>query len=165
VQEMIGIGFPFYASEAAARVGLRHNLWTRLALQFPILASVIVPVVWRAGRLAPGVLSRNATIYTGDMAKDALRARYRSFRSSLFHCMVHYRLQDPLRASGGMRRLFIHGADDQWASTDVVREALSPYPLSDLRVIEHAPHNLAVAEPEPTAALILDHVNSGAHPA
>jgi pimeloyl-ACP methyl ester carboxylesterase len=99
------------------------------------------------------------------MAKDALRARYQSFRSSLLYCMVHYRLQDPLRASGGVRRLFIHGGDDQWASIDVVREALRPYPLSDLQEIEHAPHNLAVAEPERTATLILDHVNSGAHPA
>jgi pimeloyl-ACP methyl ester carboxylesterase len=164
VQEMVGIGFPYYPSEAAARIGLRHNLWTRLALQFPVLAGIIVPVVWWAGRLAPGVLSRNATIYTGDMAKDALRARYQSFRSSLLHCMVHYRLEDPLRASGEMRRLFIHGGDDQWASTDVVREALRPYAHTDFRVIEHAPHNLAVADPAPTAALILDHVGSGARP-
>jgi pimeloyl-ACP methyl ester carboxylesterase len=162
VQEMIGIGFPFYPSEAAARVGLRHNLWTRLALQFPILASVTVPMVWRAGRLAPGVLSRNATIYTGDMAKDALRARYQSFRSSLLNCMVRYRLQEPLRASGGVRRLFIHGGDDQWAPPDVVREALRPFALSDLEVIAHAPHNLAVAEPARTAELIRNHVGSGA---
>jgi pimeloyl-ACP methyl ester carboxylesterase len=160
----VGIGFPFYPSEAAARIGLRHNLWTRLALQFPVLAGIVVPVLWRAGRLAPGVLSRNATIYTGDMAKDALRARYQSFRSSLLYCMVHYRLQDPLRASGEMRRLFIHGGDDQWASTDVVREALRPYARTDFRVIEHAPHNLAVADPTRTAALILDHVGSVAHP-
>jgi pimeloyl-ACP methyl ester carboxylesterase len=161
---MVGIGFPFYPSEAAARIGLRHNPWTRLALQFPVLAGVIVPVAWRAGRLAPGALSRNATIYTGDMAKDALRARYQSFRSSLLHCMVHYRLGDPLRASGEMRRLFIHGGDDQWAATDVVREALWPFPRTDFRVIERAPHNLAVAEPARTAALILDHVGSVARP-
>jgi pimeloyl-ACP methyl ester carboxylesterase len=159
-QAMIGIGFPFYPSEAAARIGLRHNLWTRLALQFPVLASVTVPLVWWVGRLAPGVLSRNATIYTGDMAKDALRARYQSFRSSLLHCMVYYRLQEPLRASGSRRRLFIHGSDDQWASTEVVREALSPYALSALRVIDDAPHNLAVADPERTAALILEHMGS-----
>jgi pimeloyl-ACP methyl ester carboxylesterase len=159
VQAMIGIGFPFYPSEESARVGLRHNLWTRLALQFPVLASVVVPLVWWAGRLAPGVLSRNATIYTGDMAKDALRARYQSFRSSLLHCMVHYRLQEPLRASGSARRLFIHGGDDQWASADVVRQALGPYERTELRIIEGAPHNLAVAEPDRTAALILQHVD------
>lgn len=164
VQEMVGIGFPFYPSEAAARIGLRHNLWTRLALQFPVLAGVIVPVAWWAGRLAPGVLSRNATIYTGDMAKDALRARYQSFRSSLLYCMVHYRLQDPLRVSGGVRRLFVHGGNDQWATADAVREALRPYVHTDFRVIEHAPHNLVVAEPARTAALILDHVGSVARP-
>jgi pimeloyl-ACP methyl ester carboxylesterase len=164
VREMVGIGFPFYPTEAAARIGLRHNPWTRLAIQFPVLANVAVPVVWWAGRLAPGVVSRNATIYTGDMAKDALRARYGSFRSTLLHCMVDYRLQEPLRATGARRRLFIHGGDDQWASTAVVREALRPYPLSGLLVIEHAPHNLAVADPAGTAALILDYLGPSARP-
>jgi pimeloyl-ACP methyl ester carboxylesterase len=165
VREMIGIGFPFYHSEAAARLGLRHNLWTRLALAHPILAGVSVPALWKIGRLTPTVFFRNSTIYTGAMAKDALRARYLSFRSSLLNCMVDYRLQEPLRASGGMRRLFIHGGDDQWAPPGVVREAIHPFPLSELRVIESAPHNLAVVEPERTAALILDHVGVRPRPA
>jgi pimeloyl-ACP methyl ester carboxylesterase len=158
VAAIIGIGFPFYPTETAARIGLRHNLWTRLALQFPVLAGLVVPAAWRLARLTPAVLSRGATIYTGAMAQDALLARYQSFRSSLLRCMVDYRLQEPLKASGGMRRLFIHGGDDQWASVDVVREALEPYPLTDLRIIDGAPHNLAVAEPERTAALIIDHM-------
>jgi hypothetical protein len=46
----------------------------------------------------------------------------------------------------------------------VVREALRPYERTDFRVIDHAPHNLAVAEPARTAALILDHVGSVARP-
>jgi pimeloyl-ACP methyl ester carboxylesterase len=158
VAAMIGIGFPFYPTEVAARIGLRHNVWTRLALQFPMLAGVLVPVAWRVARMTPGVFSRGATIYTGAMAKDALRARYRSFRSSLLHCMVHYRLQEPLKASGGVRRLFVHGSDDQWASAEAVRAALDPYPRSDLRIIDGAPHNLAVAEPARTADLILEHL-------
>jgi pimeloyl-ACP methyl ester carboxylesterase len=158
VREMIGIGFPYYPSEEAARVGLRHNLWTRLALQFPTFAGVAVPAMWWAGRLTPNVAFRNATIYTGDMAKDALRARYQSFRSSLLHCMVHYRQQGPLQASGNMRRLFLHGEDDEWASTAAVREALEPFARTELRVMERAPHNLAVAEPERTASLMLDYL-------
>ena len=76
--------------------------------------------------------------------------------------MVDYRLQEPLRATGARRRLFIHGGDDQWASTAVVREALRP--LSGLRVIEHAPHNLAVADPAGTAALILDYLGPSLRP-
>jgi pimeloyl-ACP methyl ester carboxylesterase len=158
VHEMVGIGFPYYPSEETARIGLRHNLWTRVALEHPILAGLVVPPLWRAARLVPGLFSRNATNYTGAMAEDALRARYRSFRSTLLSCMVRYRLEDPLRASGEMRRLFIHGADDQWATAESVRLALAPYPHSSFRVVEHGPHNLAVAEPERTAALILDHL-------
>jgi pimeloyl-ACP methyl ester carboxylesterase len=158
VEAMIGIGFPFYPTEAAARIGLRHNLWTRLALQFPLLAGFVVPATWRVARLTPGVFSRAATIYTGAMAKDALRARYQSFRSSLLNCMVHYRQQEPLRASGGVRRLFVHGGEDKWAGAETVGAALDPYPLTDLRIIDGAPHNLAVAEPARTAQLILEHM-------
>jgi pimeloyl-ACP methyl ester carboxylesterase len=158
VDAMIGIGFPFYPDEAAARIGLRHNLWTRLALQFPAIAGFVVPAAWRVARLTPGVLSRGAKIYTGAMAKDALLARYQSFRSSLLNCMVYYRLQEPLRASGGVRRLFVHGSDDQWAGVETVRAAVGTYPLTDFRMIDGAPHNLAVAEPARTATLILAHL-------
>jgi pimeloyl-ACP methyl ester carboxylesterase len=161
VRDMVGIGFPYYPSEAAARVGLRNNPWTNIALRHPVLAGVLVPSLWGMGRLAPGVLSRSASIYTGPMAKDALRARYKSFRSSLLNCMVHYRLDEPLKASGQARRLFIHGGADQWAPPEAVREAIGPFPLSALRVIDDAPHNLAVAEPGRTAKLILDHVGMG----
>jgi pimeloyl-ACP methyl ester carboxylesterase len=156
VREMIGIGFPFYSSEADARVGLKNNAWTRLALERPMMARVLVPTVWWLGRLIPGLISRQATIYTGPMAKDALRARYTSFRSSLIHCMVEYRLEGPLKASGQVRRLFIHGDDDQWSSTKAVQQAIRPFAHSDLRSIGNAPHNLAVAEPALTATLMLE---------
>jgi pimeloyl-ACP methyl ester carboxylesterase len=158
VQEMIGVALPYFSSEQAARAGLRHNLWTRLALEHRVTAGVMVPPMWRAGRLAPGLVSRTSSIYTRSMAKDALRARYRAFRSTLLSCMVNHRLDGPLAASGGARRLFIHGAADEWATVEAVRGAISPYELSILRVLEDAPHNLAVAEPERVAALILDHL-------
>jgi pimeloyl-ACP methyl ester carboxylesterase len=158
VRDMIGIGFPFYPSETAARLGLRNNPWTNIALRHPVLAGVGAPSLWKIGGLVPGVVSRTSSIYTRAMAKDTLRARYRSFRSSLLNCMVHYRLEDPLQASGHIRRLFLHGGADQWAPAEVVRSAIEPFPLSTLRVIEGAPHNLVVAEPERTATLILDHV-------
>jgi pimeloyl-ACP methyl ester carboxylesterase len=164
VRDMIGIGFPFYPSEAAERLGLRANPWTNIALRHPVLGGACVPSLWKIGGLVPGAVSRTSSIYTPAMAKDTLRARYRSFRSSLLNCMVHFRLGDPLRASGHIRRLFIHGGADEWAPAEVVRSAIEPFPLSTLRVIENAPHNLAVAEPERTAALILDHLDTRALP-
>jgi pimeloyl-ACP methyl ester carboxylesterase len=164
VQAMVGLGFPYYPSEAAARVGLKSNLWTRMALEHPVLSRVVVPSLWSIGRRVPGLFSGAATIYTGAMAKDALHARYQSYRSSLLECMVYYRLDEPLRASGKQRRLFIHGSEDQWASADVVREAIKPFASSELFVVENAPHNLAVAAPEQTAALILDHTERRLRP-
>jgi pimeloyl-ACP methyl ester carboxylesterase len=157
LQAMVGLGFPYYPTEAAARVGLKSNLWTRMALEHPALSRVTVPSLWRVGRCVPGLFSRAATIYTGAMAKDALRARYQSYRSSLLECMVYYRLDEPLRASGNQRRLFVHGSEDKWASVEVVRDAIRPFAHSELSVVEKAPHNLAVAEPEKTAAAILHH--------
>jgi pimeloyl-ACP methyl ester carboxylesterase len=158
VQDMVGIGFPYYPSEASARVGLRHNVWTRIALQHPLLARIAVPPAWSVGRVTPGLLSRTSSIYTAAMAKDALRANYRSFESSLLHCMVEYRLEGPLAASGARRRFFIHGGADQWATADVVRQALAAFPDTEFHVIDAAPHNLAVAEPDRTAMLMVDYL-------
>lgn len=158
VGDMVGLGFPYYPSEAAARVGLRNNPWTRIALGHPAFARLAIPSLWALGRHTSGLFSGRSTIYTGAMAKDALRVRYHAFRSSLLCCMVHYRLDEPLEASGDKPRLFIHGDDDEWATSDAVRRALAPYPQSELRTVENGPHNLAVAEPERTAALILDHL-------
>jgi pimeloyl-ACP methyl ester carboxylesterase len=158
VRGLVGIGFPYYPSESAARVGLKNNLWTRMALEHRVAARAVIPALWWVGRHIPSLFSRSATIYTGAMAKDALRARYQSYRSSLLECMVQYRLDEPLRASGDRRRLFIHGSEDQWASVGVVRTAIEPFPSSTLSVVEGAPHNLAVVEPRQAAALILDHL-------
>ena len=157
VAGLIGIGFPYYPSEHDARVGLRNNPWTRWALEHPLAARVLVPVLWRAGRLAPSHVAARSTIYTGAMAKDALRARYLAFRSSLLHCMVGYRLEGPLAASGDLRRLFVHGRADQWATAAAVQGALEPFENSVVHTID-GPHNLAVSEPGPVADLIFEHL-------
>jgi pimeloyl-ACP methyl ester carboxylesterase len=63
-----------------------------------------------------------------------------------------------------VRRLFIHGGDDQWSSAEDVQNAIEPFALSDLRVIDNAPHNLAVAEPARTATLMLDFLGVKSEP-
>jgi pimeloyl-ACP methyl ester carboxylesterase len=96
------------------------------------------------------------------VAADALRARYFAFRSSLFNCMVRYRQDDALEASGEMRRLFIHGDDDQWAAPEAIEKPLAKYANTTVRVIE-GPHNLVVAQAERTAST--HHRAPGAGPA
>jgi pimeloyl-ACP methyl ester carboxylesterase len=126
------------------------------------VAAVATPVIWRIGRHAAGLFRSQSTLYSPAVAADALRARYLAFRSSLFNCMVHFRQDDVLDASGDMPRLFIHGDDDQWAPPEAIERPLARYANTTVRVIE-GPHNLVVAQPEVTAALIVEHL--GAHPA
>ncbi|HXW38960.1 MAG TPA: alpha/beta fold hydrolase, partial [Acidimicrobiales bacterium] len=115
VTVLIGIGFPYFANEAEARIALQHNGWIRLTLRHPWLAAVATPTVWWLGRHTAWLFKARSTMYSPPVAADALRASYFAFRSSLYNCMVHYRQDAALDASGEMRRLFIHGDDDQWA--------------------------------------------------
>jgi pimeloyl-ACP methyl ester carboxylesterase len=73
--------------------------------------------------------------------------------------MVHFRQDDVLEASAGVRRLFIHGNDDQWAASEVIEARLAGYPRTAVHVID-GPHNLVVAQPKLTAQLITEHVGA-----
>jgi pimeloyl-ACP methyl ester carboxylesterase len=159
VSGLIGIGFPYYSSESEARKALAHNTWIRLTLRHPIVAAIVTPVTWGIGRHVAGLFGGNAALYSRPVAADALRARYGAFKSSLFNCMVHFRQDDVLEASAGVRRLFIHGNDDQWAASEVIEARLAGYPRTAVHVID-GPHNLVVAQPKLTAQLITEHVGA-----
>jgi pimeloyl-ACP methyl ester carboxylesterase len=163
VRGLIGIGFPYYPTEEVARAALQHNAWTRLTLRHSIVAAVATPVIWRIGRHTVELFPNHSVLYSPPVAADALRARYLAFRSSLFNCMVRFRQDDVLEASGGMRRLFIHGDDDQWAGPEAIEKPLAKYANTTVRVIE-GPHNLVVARAERTAALIIEHEGAGPAP-
>jgi len=154
---LVAIGFPYYSSEPEARLALQHNGWIRLTLRHPAVAAVVTPVVWRIGRHTAVLFRSGSTLYSPPVAADALRARYSAFKSSLFHCMVHYRQDEALEASGDRPRLFIHGDDDQWAGPEAIENPLSRYPATRVEVIE-GPHNLVVAQPRRTAELIAWHL-------
>ena len=70
---------------------------------------------------------------------------------------MHFRQDEVLDASGEMRRLFIHGSDDQWAGPEAIEKPLARYANTSVQVIE-GPHNLVVAEAERTAALIVEYL-------
>lgn len=154
VRALVALGFPYYPDEAAARVGLRNNLWTSLTIEHPILARLVIPPLWALGRHASGVASRLSSIYTPEMARDALACRYLAFRRTMAACLLHYRPDAALAASGNLARLFVHGSEDRWAPAGAVAEAIAPYDRSELVVLEGADHNVAVVSPRPTAAAI-----------
>jgi pimeloyl-ACP methyl ester carboxylesterase len=53
-------------------------------------------------------------------------------------------------------RFFIHGSEDRWAAATTVQRTLAPFDRTRFSVIDGAPHNIVVTEPEKTAAAVLD---------
>lgn len=158
VDQLIGIGFPYYPSRAEARLGVGQNTWTRLAIESPLLGRIVTPAVWRLGRHVPGLSGRFSTIYSPAMARDALRVSYRAFRSSLVNCMIENRLDELVFASADKRRLFLHGSEDRWCATDIVRRVVGGFRRTRLVVVEGGQHNLVVTEPRRTASEIMEHL-------
>lgn len=158
VDRAVGIGFPYYSSPLQARSGVAQNLWTRLAVERPIVGSMVAPPTWWLGRLVPGLTGVFSRIYTPPMAKDALRASYRAFRSSLLNCMVENPLDEKLRASASLSRLFLHGSEDRWCTVEDVSRAIAGYESSSLVVVEEGAHNLVVTKPDRTVRCILEYL-------
>jgi pimeloyl-ACP methyl ester carboxylesterase len=162
VADIVGVGFPYYPSEAAALEGIKANLFTNFTVRHRLLAAVLIPLAWMVGRHVAPLARKMATIYTPAMAKDTMRCRYLAFRRSLLNTMIHNRLEGVLDASGSRRRLFIHGGSDKWCSEEDVRRALDAYPPTTLEVIEAAAHNLIVLEPGRTAEIIRSYLGANA---
>jgi pimeloyl-ACP methyl ester carboxylesterase len=158
VSDIVGIGFPYFASEADAREGVKANPFTKFTVEHPHLAGVVIPAIWFVGRNIAPLARKMATIYTPAMAKETMMCRHLAFRRSLFNTMIYNRLDGVLEASGERRRLFIHGDADRWCSVAQVRAAVARYRSSVVEVIDHAAHNLVVLEPERTAELIRRHL-------
>jgi pimeloyl-ACP methyl ester carboxylesterase len=157
VGDLVGIGLPYFATEADARVGLHHNLWTRLTVEHPRFAAMAIPASWWALRHS-GLTRWHRGIYTPAMAQDALRVDYAAFRSSVLSCMLEFPSATSLADTASVPRLFIHGSEDRWSGSDVVRRALAPFPASRFEVIEGAPHNVVVAAAEQTAEILLPYL-------
>jgi pimeloyl-ACP methyl ester carboxylesterase len=162
VADLVGIGLPYFATEEAARRGLHHNLWTRLVIERPRLAAVALPISWWVLRRS-GLARWHPGIYTPAMAADALRVDYRAFRSSVLSCMLHFSSAGALAQSGNRSRLFIHGSEDRWADSELVRRSLAPYASTRFEVIHGAPHNVVVTNAAQTADLLLGYLAAAGH--
>ena len=95
-------------------------------------------------------------IYTPAMAQDALRVDFGAFESSMRSCMVTFPYDEMLSRTASTPRLFVHGGEDRWSAAATVERALAPFDRTRFSVIDGAPHNIVVTEPEKTAAAVLD---------
>lgn len=154
VDSLVAIGFPYYHDQAAARAGLKNNLWAGLTITHPLFARFFVPTAWWLGRI--GIIPSHlfTKIYSPLMAHDTLLNPYRVFRSNIFNCMIASDADRLLRDSADMRRLFIHGGRDAWSPGVNVKAAVAPYAHSEFVEIPDAEHNLVVLEPARIIALV-----------
>jgi pimeloyl-ACP methyl ester carboxylesterase len=159
VSGFIGIGFPYYPNEVTAKKGLHNNTWTRLTIEHTFLAQIIIPTIWglaRHGILPAESFSR---IYSPLMARETMLNPYYVFKSSVWNTMVRNPQTKLLKESGSMKRLFIHGTDDVWASPADVAAAIEPYKKSELKIIQNKAHNLVVLEPKLTTKYIKQYLS------
>jgi pimeloyl-ACP methyl ester carboxylesterase len=155
VDRIVGLAFPYFATPEDARTGLKANIWTRLTLAHPRLAAMAIPPTWRIIRRS-GAMRFHRGIYTPAMAQDALRVDFGAFESSMRSCMLHFPYDDMLSCTASTPRLFLHGSEDRWAAAATVAQTLAPFERTRFVVIDGAPHNIVVTEPEKTASAILD---------
>jgi pimeloyl-ACP methyl ester carboxylesterase len=154
VDTIVGLAFPYFATPEAARVGLKANVWTRLTLARPRLAAAAVPPLWNILRRS-GAMRFHRGIYTPAMAQDALRVDFGAFASSVRSCMVSFPYDEMLARTASIPRLFVHGSADRWAAAATVERTLAPFDRTRFSVIDGAPHNIVVTEPEKTAEAVL----------
>jgi pimeloyl-ACP methyl ester carboxylesterase len=155
VDTIVGLAFPYFATQEAARVGLKANVWTRLTLARPRLAAAAVPPIWSILRRS-GAMRFHRGIYTAAMAQDALRVDFGAFESSMRSCMLTFPYDEMLWSTASTPRLFVHGSEDRWAAAATVEQTLAPFDRTRFTVIDGAPHNVVVTEPHKTAAAVLD---------
>jgi len=161
VDAIVGLAFPYFATEDDARSGLKANVWTRLTLASPRVAAAVVPPIWSILR-GSGAMRFHRGIYTPAMAQDALRVDYGAFASSMRSCMLTFPYDEMLSCTASARRLFLHGSDDRWAAAATVGSTLAPFERTTFRVIDGAPHNIVVTEPQQTADAVLDFLAASA---
>lgn len=142
--------------------------WYTLYFQLPWLpersASWIVPLLWR--RWSPGYDAEedlrhvDAAIGAPDNWGAALgpyRATLRGSRPPARYAALHsHWLSSPVLPS-----LYLHGTDDGCMTTDFAHWVHDALPSgSDVAVVEHAGHFLALEQPEKVSELILDFIGS-----
>jgi pimeloyl-ACP methyl ester carboxylesterase len=155
VDTIVGLAFPYFATPDDARAGLKANIWTRFTLARPRLAAATVPRIWSVLRRS-GAMRFHRGIYTPAMAQDALRVDFGAFESSMRSCMLTFPYDEMLSRTASTPRLFLHGSDDRWATAATVERTLAPFDRTRFTVIDGAPHNIVVTEPEKTAQDVLD---------
>ena len=154
VTGVVNLGLPYYRDRGEARRGLRANVWTALTVHAPPLAAPLISALWAIGRRSSWLRQLMApTIYTPEVARETMLARYHSFASTLRHCLVEHRITPSLDALGALPVTFVHGTEDRWCPPERIAELIAGRANCELHVIDGVGHNLAVLAPEEVVRL------------
>lgn len=155
VRAVVNVAMPYYRDAHEARLGVRSNVWTALVMEAPAVARVVIGALWGAGRHSQ-LLSKALAprLYSGEMARETMMARYHSFSSTLRECLIDNRAEPLLDATARIPTAFIHGGADRWCPATRILELVAGRSNATVQVVEGAGHNLAVLEPARVAKLI-----------
>jgi pimeloyl-ACP methyl ester carboxylesterase len=155
VRKLICLSLPDYTSRQEAATMTSHNAWVRLMLRHPRTGQIVIASSWALGRRVPALGRKFApSFYTPRMARESLLAHFRSFRSSLIHCLLRNAAKPLLAQTDKIERLFIHGDLDNWAPLENLQRDLKHRPHAPLHVLPGIGHNIAAIAPDGVSRLM-----------
>jgi pimeloyl-ACP methyl ester carboxylesterase len=153
VKAVIAIGLPYYESADEARRSMRHSFWTRLVVEYPLLARALIGLIWPLGRRSRWIRVTFAPkFYSDRVSRETMMATYQSFASNVDDIMIGHRVA-PALSRLSLPTLFIHGEVDQWTTVARLRAAVRQVRGATVAVIPNARHNVVALNPDETARL------------
>lgn len=157
VDAIIAIGLPLYHSAEEARLSLRQSFWTKLVVQYPLVARLLIPWAWPLSRRSKWLRKKlGPTIYSDTITYESALATYHSFSSTVNEVMVNFRVEPLLPKVDAIRKLYIQGGSDQWTPAADIRRLIEHSKNAELREVGGTAHNIVVLAPDQTAAMCIE---------
>jgi len=155
VSKLSLVGLPYFRTQAEARTALMGSFWCRLTLRKPYLARIFIPLAWGLSRRSSRIRRLiRPKLYTEAIIREVALGRYRSFASSMKHCLIESDVDTYFNQISIPIQL-IQGADDAWTPAGRITELVTNYHHQiNLHIIHSQPHNIAIAAGEDVARLL-----------
>lgn len=138
-----------------------HRVWFEGSAQYRnlLMANSIGHNIAQVRRTGLRLTARYMRRMPWAVMADCRRFTFRSLTSTLEHCLLHYRLDDALRAVPRLPVTLIHGDSDQVAPLRGILDLPTTHPHPSLAVIRGAGHHPFLTHPPICLDLIEAHLD------